>query len=243
MQEDAHIIQQILLGNDTAIDELVHRYYDEIFRYIVRMGCSNEEAMDLTQEVFIIMIKSLATYKYGRKSLILVKLAVLFCICAFTILYFFIIAGTISYFLYGFDDWMLTTNSIDFIYLDMFLEGEWLVWQVLVFEYIYLLLSTFTFALSLFLVARFIRRSVFIMLTGGAVFLLVELLDKFVMSFVNQMKISEYINIMIRYSFNSLVNFELLDLFSFPQLFSGLIISMLILIIVNILIEGKTVND
>lgn len=63
MQEDAHIIQQILLGNDTAIDELVHRYYDEIFRYIVRMGCSNEEAMDLTQEVFIIMIKSLATYK------------------------------------------------------------------------------------------------------------------------------------------------------------------------------------
>lgn len=189
------------------------------------------------------MTELLATYKYGRKSLILVKLAVLFCICAFTILYFFIIAGTISYFLYGFDDWMLTTNSIDFIYLDMFLEGEWLVWQVLVFEYIYLLLSTFTFALSLFLVARFIRRSVFIMLTGGAVFLLVELLDKFVMSFVNQMKISEYINIMIRYSFNSLVNFELLDLFSFPRLFSGLIISMMILIIVNILIEGKTVND
>lgn len=63
MQEDAQIIQQVLQGNDTAIDELVHRYYDEIFRYIVRMGCSNEEAMDLTQEVFIIMMKSLATYK------------------------------------------------------------------------------------------------------------------------------------------------------------------------------------
>lgn len=63
MQEDAQIIQQVLQGNDTAMDELVHRYYDEIFRYIVRMGCSNEEAMDVTQEVFIIMMKSLATYK------------------------------------------------------------------------------------------------------------------------------------------------------------------------------------
>jgi len=63
MQEDAQIIQQVLQGNNAAIDELVHRYYDEIFRYIVRMGCSNEEAMDLTQEVFIIMMKSLATYK------------------------------------------------------------------------------------------------------------------------------------------------------------------------------------
>ena len=63
MQEDAQIIQQVLQGNDAAIDELVHRYYDEIFRYIVRMGCPNEEAMDLTQEVFIIMMKSIATYK------------------------------------------------------------------------------------------------------------------------------------------------------------------------------------
>ena len=63
MQEDAQIIQQVLQGNDAAIDDLVRRYYDEIFRYIVRMGCSNEEAMDLTQEVFIIMMKSIATYK------------------------------------------------------------------------------------------------------------------------------------------------------------------------------------
>ncbi len=63
MQEDTQMIQQILQGNQAAIDELVQRYYDEIFRYIVRIGCSNEEAMDLTQEVFIIMMKSIATYQ------------------------------------------------------------------------------------------------------------------------------------------------------------------------------------
>lgn len=63
MQADAKIIQQISQGNQAATDELVHLYYDEIFRYIVRMGCSNEEAMDLTQEVFIIMMKSINTYK------------------------------------------------------------------------------------------------------------------------------------------------------------------------------------
>lgn len=63
MQEDAQMIQQILQGNQAASDELIHLYYDEIFRYIVRMGCSNEEAMDLTQEVFITMMKSIHTYK------------------------------------------------------------------------------------------------------------------------------------------------------------------------------------
>lgn len=63
MREDAQIIQQILQGNQNAADELVHRYYDEIFRYIVRMGYSYEDAMDITQDVFIAMMKSIYTYK------------------------------------------------------------------------------------------------------------------------------------------------------------------------------------
>jgi len=189
------------------------------------------------------MVELLATYKYGRKRLLLVKLMVLFCACAFTVFYFFLIAGIISYLFYGLDDWTLNIKSIDWTYMNMYLEGEWRVWQVLIFQYIYLLLSTFTFALSLFLVARFVRRSVFIMLIGGAGVLVVELLDKFVMGFVNQMKISEYINIMITYSSNSLINFEFLNLFTFPQLFIGLVIYILLLIIINILVEGKTVND
>lgn len=67
MQEDAQLIQEMLQGDEFVIDELVHRYYDEIFRYIVRMGCSTEEAKDITQEVFIIMMKSLSAYKEQGK--------------------------------------------------------------------------------------------------------------------------------------------------------------------------------
>ena len=187
------------------------------------------------------MVELLATYKYGRKRLLFVKLIVLFCVCAFIVLYFFLIAGVVSYFFYGLDDWTLNIESIGYLYVD--LEGEWRVWEILIFQYIYLLLSTFLFALSLFLVARFIRRSIFIMLIGGAVVLVVELLDKFVMGFIGQMQIASYVGVIIDFSINRLVNFEFLNIFTLPQLFIGLIIGLLLLVIVNILVEGKTVND
>ncbi len=183
------------------------------------------------------MMELLATYKYGRKIFLLVKLIVLFCYCAFIVFYFFLVAGIISYFFYGLDNWMLDIESIGYMYID--LGGEWRVWEVLAFEYVYLLLSTFTFVLCLFLVAQFVRRSIFIMLIGGATFLVVELFDKYVTRFINH----DYINLIIKYSFNRLVNFEFLNVFTFPQLFIGLIIGMLLLIIVNILVEGITVND
>lgn len=61
--KEAEIIQQILQGNQEAVNNLVELYYDDIFRYVVYKGCSYEEAMDITQEVFIKMMKSLHTYK------------------------------------------------------------------------------------------------------------------------------------------------------------------------------------
>ena len=189
------------------------------------------------------MVELLATYKYGRKMLLFVKLIVLFCVCAFTVFYFFLIAGSVSYLFYGLDDWTLNIESIGWIYMEMYLGGEWRVWEVLSFQYIYLLLSTFLFALSLFLVARFVRRNVYIMLVGGAVVLVVELLDKFFMRFIGQMQVGHYVSVIIDFSINSLVNFEFLNIFTLPQLCIGIIIGILLLIIVNILVEEKTVND
>ena len=189
------------------------------------------------------MVELLATYKYGRKMLLFVKLIVLFCVCAFTVFYFFLIAGIVCYFFYGLDDWTLNIESIGWIYMEMYLGGEWRVWEVLSFQYIYLLLSTYLFALSLFLVARFVRRNVYIMLVGGAVVLVVELLDKFFMRFIGQMQVGHYVSVIIDFSINSLVNFEFLNIFTLPQLCIGIIIGILLLIIVNILVEEKTVND
>lgn len=63
MHKDTQLINEILIGNTLAIDELILQYYDEIFRYIIRMGCSVEGAKDITQDVFIVMMKSLPKYK------------------------------------------------------------------------------------------------------------------------------------------------------------------------------------
>ena len=81
------------------------------------------------------------------------------------------------------------------------------------------------------------------MLVGGAVVLVVELLDKFFMRFIGQMQVGHYVSVIIDFSINSLVNFEFLNIFTLPQLCIGIIIGILLLIIVNILVEEKTVND
>lgn len=63
MREDGIVIKAIQHGDEEAMEELVYRYYDEIFYYIYRLGSSYEEAKDLTQEVFIAMMKALPKYK------------------------------------------------------------------------------------------------------------------------------------------------------------------------------------
>lgn len=84
------------------------------------------------------MMELLTTYKYGRKMLLLVKLSVLFCYCAFIVFYFLLIVGCISYFFYGLDNWRLNFKNIGFTYMKMYLEGEWRVWEVLLFQYVYI---------------------------------------------------------------------------------------------------------
>lgn len=63
IENDATLIKAILHGEEEAMETLVHRYYDEIFYYIYRLGSSYEDAKDITQEVFIAMLKALATYQ------------------------------------------------------------------------------------------------------------------------------------------------------------------------------------
>ncbi|MCJ7842696.1 RNA polymerase sigma factor [Lederbergia sp. NSJ-179] len=63
MREDAILVKAIQQGDEAALEELVCRYYDEIFYYIYRLGSPYEETKDLTQEVFIAMMKALPKYK------------------------------------------------------------------------------------------------------------------------------------------------------------------------------------
>ncbi len=60
---DADLIQSIQSGDEAALEILIHRYYDEIFQYIYRIKGGNEEAKDITQDVFMSMMKALPSYK------------------------------------------------------------------------------------------------------------------------------------------------------------------------------------
>lgn len=67
MLSDDELVEQILLGNENAAEELIKRYYTSILRYC-RWHCSNlEKAEDLTQETFLKLFKNLSRYK-GKKK-------------------------------------------------------------------------------------------------------------------------------------------------------------------------------
>lgn len=70
---DEKLILRILRDNDRiAADELIKRYYDEIYRYAYRQSNhsadSKEEAQDLTQEIFISALRSLPTFNRRKAS-------------------------------------------------------------------------------------------------------------------------------------------------------------------------------
>jgi len=64
---DERLIRRIIRkGDRAAADELVGRYYDEIYRYTYRQSVSTDDpknaAQDLTQEIFISALGSLSTF-------------------------------------------------------------------------------------------------------------------------------------------------------------------------------------
>lgn len=49
-------------------DLLIRSYYDEIYRYVYRQIGNKETAMDITQEIFISMLKSIKTYDSSKSA-------------------------------------------------------------------------------------------------------------------------------------------------------------------------------
>lgn len=51
-----------------AAEKLIQSYYDEIYRFVYRQTGSREDAMDLTQSIFIAVLRSLPGYRGERAS-------------------------------------------------------------------------------------------------------------------------------------------------------------------------------
>ena len=67
MEQDAQLVQQCLRGDGAAWEELVRRHTRRIFNICYRFTGNGTEAEDLSQEVFLRIYRTLASYRtaYG----------------------------------------------------------------------------------------------------------------------------------------------------------------------------------
>lgn len=49
-------------------DQLIRKYYDEIYAYVYRQTGNKEDSLDLTQEIFISVLRSIKTYRADKAS-------------------------------------------------------------------------------------------------------------------------------------------------------------------------------
>ncbi|MBY2478232.1 RNA polymerase sigma factor [Clostridioides difficile] len=64
---DARIISRIKAGEKELFDTLIKKYYDSIYCYCYRHVDNQMTAQDLTQDVFVTVIKNISDYKhYGK---------------------------------------------------------------------------------------------------------------------------------------------------------------------------------
>ena len=69
MEQEAKWIRAVQRrGSREAADQLIRAHYDEIYRFVCRQTGSKEDAMDLTQSIFIAMLRALPGYRTERAS-------------------------------------------------------------------------------------------------------------------------------------------------------------------------------
>lgn len=69
MKREAQLIKKIQKnGNRKAADLLIRQYYDEIYAYIFKQILDKHQAMDITQDIFITMLRSIHTYNANKAS-------------------------------------------------------------------------------------------------------------------------------------------------------------------------------
>ena len=67
-QEQKWIRRIKLFGSKKDADQLVRSYYDEIYIFVFRQINDTEKALDLTQDIFISLLQSIAAYRKQMAS-------------------------------------------------------------------------------------------------------------------------------------------------------------------------------
>ena len=65
--DEKELVQRAKIGDKEALNELIERYYDEVYRFLYRRMGNKAAAEDVTQDTFIKFIKNLPYYKEKNK--------------------------------------------------------------------------------------------------------------------------------------------------------------------------------
>jgi len=69
LQEDIRLIRKIqITGSRAAADQLVRKYFDEIYAYVYKQTSDKQTAMNLTQTIFIAVLQSIRNYEARQAS-------------------------------------------------------------------------------------------------------------------------------------------------------------------------------
>lgn len=68
MEQDLRWIKQIRKNNQEAANQLISNYYKEIFVFVQKQTLDSELSLDLTQEIFISVLKSLDRFDHKKAS-------------------------------------------------------------------------------------------------------------------------------------------------------------------------------
>lgn len=61
---DKELMQKVHSGNADALNTLIERYYDDIYRFCLYLTGQEADSYDLTQEVFLRFIKYMGAYRH-----------------------------------------------------------------------------------------------------------------------------------------------------------------------------------
>ncbi|MCM1992249.1 RNA polymerase sigma factor [Oceanirhabdus seepicola] len=77
-QSDNQLVEEIISGNESAMEVLVKRHYDMVYSFICRYVGEYNIACDLTQDTFIKVMKNIGKYnhKHGEFRSWILKIAV-----------------------------------------------------------------------------------------------------------------------------------------------------------------------
>ena len=64
---DFELVRKIKAGDQIAFDIFIRRWYPRIFRYVLKMIVHEQDAYDVTQEVFLAVLRSIASYRPWKK--------------------------------------------------------------------------------------------------------------------------------------------------------------------------------